>query len=235
MSEYLSRTEILVGEEGLNKLRNSHVAVFGAGGVGGYVIEALARSGIGTITIIDGDTVSASNINRQIIATTATIDKLKTQAFAERINLINPTCKVITKSVYFTKDNQSDFNFSDYSYVVDAIDMVSSKVLLAICCRDAKTPIMASMGAGGKLSATSFYVDDIYKTSVCPLAKVMRRELKKVGIKKLKCVYSKEYANFSTIKSDDSPGRNIPGSIAYTPAIAGLMIAGEVINDLLKK
>lgn len=235
MSERFSRTEILLGPDGLSRLKQAHVAVFGAGGVGGYVIEALARSGVGTITIVDGDTVSVSNINRQIIALSNTVGKLKTESFKERIALINPDCSVITRSVYFTKENKCDFNFSDYSYVVDAIDMVSSKVLLATSCADTETPIISSMGTGGKLSATKFFVADIYKTSVCPLARVMRRELKKAGIRKLKCVYSQEYSDFRTIKDSSSPGRNIPGSISYTPAIAGLMIAGEVICDLLKQ
>lgn len=232
MSDFSQRTEMLIGAEGLAKLKAAHVAVFGAGGVGGYVIEALARAGIGQLTIVDGDTISPTNLNRQIIATTDTIGANKTDAFKARIATINPDCKVNTITKYLTKETASEFDFTGFDYVVDAIDMVTAKVIIATTCQDLKIPEIASMGTGGKLTTCNFHIADIYKTSVCPLAKAMRKQLKEAGIKKLKCLYSTELPPQANVQSEN--GRHIPGSISYTPAIAGLMIAGEVIQDILK-
>lgn len=226
---------MMFGKEGIEKLNHSRVAVFGIGGVGGYTVEALARTGIGTIYLIDNDTVSLTNINRQIIATHKTIGMLKTDAAKQRIMEINPLCTVNCKSTFFTPDTAIDFDFSQYDYVVDAIDTVSGKIELAVQCAKAGTPLISSMGAGNKLDPTRFEVTDIYKTSVCPLAKVMRRELKARGIKRLKVVYSKE----EPIKPIEDSGeavagrRAIPSSNAFVPSVVGLIIAGEVIKDLL--
>lgn len=236
MSEKFIRTEFLLGKAALEKLKNAKVAVFGVGGVGGYTVEALARSGVGNIDIIDNDTVSVSNINRQIIATYDTVGKLKVDVARERILSINPEACVRAYNTFYTPETASEFDFSDYDYVVDAIDTVTGKISLIMQCNQANVPIISSMGAGNKLDPTAFEVTDIYKTSVCPLARVMRTELKKRGIKKLKVVYSKEKPIKPIFSGDEplSPGkRQIPGSIAFVPSVAGLIIAGEVIKDLV--
>lgn len=226
---------MMFGKEGIEKLNNTRVAVFGIGGVGGYTVEALVRTGIGTIDLIDNDTVSLTNINRQIIATHKTIGMLKTDAAKERIMDINPLCRVNCRNTFFTPETSGEFDFSKYDYVVDAIDTVAGKIELAMQCAKAGTPIISSMGAGNKLDPTRFEVADIYKTSVCPLAKVMRRELKARGIKKLKVVYSKEEAVKPVESCDETTvgRRAIPSSNAFVPSVVGLIIAGEVIKDLL--
>ena len=228
-----SRTALLIGEEGVEKLKNSRVAVFGVGGVGGYVIEALARSGVGSLELIDKDTVSVSNINRQIIALHSTVGRLKTEVMAERVKDINPACKVSVRNLFYLPETAEEFDFSSYDYVVDAIDTVSGKIALIEQAKKANVPVISSMGAGNKLDATAFEVADITKTSVCPLARVMRRELKKRGIEHLKVVYSKEEPLPSAL-TDEESGKSIPGSIAFVPSVVGLIIAGEVIKDLIK-
>lgn len=227
MSEQFSRIEMLIGEENLAKLTNSHVAVFGIGGVGGYTVEALVRSGIGAIDIIDNDKVAESNLNRQIIALNSTIGKYKVDVAKERILDINPDIKINTHKIFYTPETSSQFDFAKYDYIVDAIDTVSGKIELVMQANQTQTPIISSMGAGNKMNPADFEVSDIYKTSVCPLAKVMRHELKKRKIKKLKVVYSKE----PPIKQE---GRRIPASNAFVPSTAGLIIASEVIKDLIK-
>lgn len=240
MENQFIRTQMLVGKQGIEKLKNSTVAVFGIGGVGGYTVEALARSGVGTIVIIDNDTVSLSNINRQIIATHDTLGMLKTDAAELRIKSINPDCTVVKHNCFFLPENADSFDFSKYDYVVDAIDTVSGKIELVMKAISAGAPIISSMGAGNKLDPTQFEVADISKTSVCPLARVMRRELKKRGVNHLKVVYSKEQAitpfEADEIKDekDFARRRSLPGSIAFVPSVAGLIIAGEVIKDLTK-
>ena len=219
---------MLIGAEALKKLASAHVAVFGVGGVGGYVVEALARSGVGNIDVIDADTVSVSNINRQIIATEKTVGRNKVDVCAERIKDINPDANVNAYKVFYLPDNEDKFDFTKYDYVVDAVDTVAAKIALAVNAGKAGTPIISSMGAGNKLDPTAFEVSDICKTSVCPLAKVMRRELKERGVKKLKVVYSKE----QPIKNGG--GSRTPGSIAFVPSVVGLIIAGEVVKDLIK-
>ena len=258
MQYQFSRTGLLLGEEAVDYLNHCRVAVFGVGGVGGFTVEALARSGIGTIDIIDNDKVCLSNINRQIIATHKTIGMDKVDVMKERILEINPNATVHVYKCFFLPETRGQFDFSQYDYVVDAVDTVTAKIELVMACKEAEVPIISSMGAGNKLDPTMFEVADIYKTSVCPLAKVMRRELKKRGVKKLKVVYSKEEAltpreltGFAeteeekemnaqeeskvTIELDDSRNtkkRATPGSIAFVPSVAGLIIAGEVIKDL---
>ncbi|MGN0165479.1 MAG: ThiF family adenylyltransferase [Lachnospiraceae bacterium] len=238
MTEQFSRTELLFGSKAMERLTKAHVAVFGVGGVGSYVTEALARSGIGTLDLIDNDIVCLSNLNRQIIATRSTLGMLKVDAAKARILDINPDCTVNTHNVFFTPETADDFDFTKYDYIVDAIDTVTGKIRLVMQANEAGTPIISSMGAGNKLDPAGFMVSDIYKTSVCPLAKVMRRELKKRGIKKLKVVYSKEIALTPDPVSDDNADasaatrRSIPGSTAFVPGAAGLIIAGEVIADL---
>lgn len=236
MSERFARTELLFGKEAMDKLKNARVAVFGVGGVGGYVVEALARSGVGAIDIIDNDTVSVTNINRQIIATTKTIGSYKVDVMRERILEINPDCQVHAFKCFYLPENKDEFDFSKYSYVVDAIDTVTAKIQLAVEAQDKNTPIISSMGTGNKFNPTEFEVADIYKTSVCPLAKVMRKELKKRNVKKLKVVYSKEEPKSpgeSGGKEECPKGRrSIPGSTAFVPPVAGLIIASEVIKDL---
>ncbi len=229
MENQFSRTETLLGSDAMEKLKNSRVAVFGAGGVGGYVIEALARSGIGAIDIIDNDKVGVSNINRQIYALHSTVGEYKTDVAAKRIADINPDAKVRTYKTFFMPDNADEFDFGEYDYVVDAIDTVTAKIELVIRADAADVPIISSMGTGNKVNPTIFEVADIYKTSVCPLAKVMRYELKRRGIKRLKVIYSKE----EPVKTDLGGGR-IPASCAFVPSVAGLIIAGEVIKDLTK-
>ena len=228
-----SRTAILIGEENLQKLKNARVAVFGVGGVGGYVVEALARSGVGSLDLIDKDTVSESNVNRQIIALHSTVGKLKTEVAAERAKDINPDICVRTHNLFYLPETANQFDFSAYDYIVDAIDTVSGKIALIERAKEANTPVISSMGAGNKLDPTKFEVADISKTSVCPLARVMRRELKKRGIEHLKVVYSKEEPLPSPLIDEES-GKSIPGSIAFVPSVVGLILAGEVIKDLIK-
>ncbi len=233
MDKRFSRTEMLLGEDKMKKLFSARVAVFGAGGVGGYAIEALARSGVGAIDIVDDDVVCESNINRQIIATDKTVGRYKADVAAERVKDINPECDVVARKVFFSPETASLFDFSSYDYVVDAIDTVTGKIRLVEECEKAGVPIISSMGAGNKLDPTAFKVTDIYKTSVCPLAKVMRTELKKRKIKKLKVVYSEEQPikPFSG-ESEDGKRRATPGSVAFVPSVVGLIMAGEVVKDV---
>ncbi len=231
MSESFERTERLIGKAAVNRLKGKRVAVFGIGGVGGYVVEALARSGVGKLDLIDCDTVSKSNINRQIIALSSTVGKLKVEAACERIRDINPDINVNTYPIFYSPETADAVDFSQLDYVVDAIDSVSGKIELVMRASKANVPIISAMGAGNKLDATAFEVADIYKTSVCPLARVMRYELKKRGIKHLKVVYSKEPP---IAQHTDGASRPVPASIAFVPSVAGLIIAGEVIKDLIK-
>lgn len=224
MDERFSRTELILGSDAMSRLASSRVAVFGVGGVGGYTVEALARSGVGAIDLIDNDVINLSNINRQIIALQSTIGKYKVDVAEERIKEINPQCRVKTYKTFYLPDTSNQFDFSEYDYIVDAIDTVSGKIEIIVNAEKSGTPVISSMGAGNKLNPADFEVADIYKTSVCPLARVMRHELKKRGIKKLKVVYSKEEA----IKTDS----DVPGSTAFVPSVAGLIIASEVIKDL---
>ena len=238
MEHPFSRTELLLGKENMQKLKNARVAVFGVGGVGGHVVEALVRSGVGSLDLIDNDTVAISNLNRQIIATQKTIGMPKTQAAKERILEINPDCVVSCHDMFYLPETSVMFDFTQYDYVVDAIDTVSGKISLVEQAQAANVPIISSMGAGNKMDPTAFQVADIYKTSVCPLAKVMRHELKKRGIKKLKVVYSQEVAMtpLDTNHPEEGAGRRrqTPGSNAFVPSVVGLIIAGEVIKDLTK-
>ena len=231
MKETFVRTKNLIGDAAMEKLANSRVAVFGIGGVGGHVVEALARSGVGALDLIDKDTVSVSNINRQIIALHSTVGKYKVEAMKERIADINPDCRVETYNCFYLPETKDQFDFSKYDYIVDAVDTVTAKLTLVCEANEKNVPIISSMGAGNKLNPAMFEVDDIYKTSVCPLAKVMRRELKKRGIKNLKVVYSKEEAiTPSNVEGEE----RVPGSTAFVPSVAGLIIASEVIKDLIK-
>lgn len=236
MSEQFSRTELLIGKENIETLNNSRVAVFGIGGVGGYVVEALARSGVGTLDIIDNDKVCISNINRQIIATWKTIDRDKVDVAEERIHDINPNAVVNKYKIFYMPDTAEQFDFSQYDYVVDAIDTVTGKIRLVEEAVKYNVPIISSMGTGNKMDATAFEVSDIYKTSVCPLAKVMRKELKKRNIDRLKVVYSKEKSMTPISEEGIETGKRkqTPGSNAFVPSVAGLIIAGEVIKDLIK-
>lgn len=230
--EQFSRIINLIGENGLKILNKSRIAVFGIGGVGGYAVEALARSGIGTIDIIDSDAVDISNLNRQIIATHNSVGFQKVDIAEKRIFDINPHITVNKYPVFFNQDTVNDFDFTKYNYVIDAIDTVSSKLLLIETAQKNNTPIISSMGTGNKLDATKLEVSDIYKTSVCPLARVMRYELKKRGIKKLKVVYSKEEP-IKPINQENEKGRNIPASMVFVPACAGMTLASEVVKDLI--
>lgn len=231
MSEEFSRTELLLGEAAMEKLAAARVAVFGVGGVGGYTVEALVRSGIGAIDIIDNDTVSVSNLNRQIIALRSTVGQYKVDVFEERIRQINPDCRVRKFRTFFTPDTAGEFDFSRYDYVVDAIDTVTGKIELAVRCSECGTPIISSMGAGNKLDPAMLEVADIYETSVCPLARVMRYELRKRNIPALKVVYSKEKPIIP--KGEKNGGRSVPGSTAFVPSAAGLIAASEVIKDII--
>jgi tRNA A37 threonylcarbamoyladenosine dehydratase len=233
MSEQFLRTELLIGKEGIEKLSKSRVAVFGIGGVGGYVVEALVRSGIGAIDIIDNDTVCESNINRQIYATTKTLGKNKVDVAKERILEINPNIKVNTFQMFFTPQTADEFDFSNYDYIVDAIDTVVGKLSLIEKAKEYEVPIICSMGAGNKLDPTKFEVADISKTSVCPLARVIRTELKKRKIKDVKVVYSKEQPIKPNSTLNPQTNKQTPGSIAFVPSVAGLIIAGEVIKDII--
>lgn len=236
MTHRFSREELLLGSEKLGKLANARVAVFGAGGVGSYVVEALARSGVGAIDIIDGDTVSLTNINRQLIALENTVGRSKVEVARERVLKINPECNVRAIDLFFTAENDGNLNFADYDYIADAIDTVSSKIELIMRAKAAGVPIISCMGTGNKLDPMAFKAADISKTSVCPLARVMRRELKKRGIEHVKVVYSEEIAR-TPLAADDSDtkgtaGRPTPGSMAFVPGAAGLLIAGEIVKDL---
>lgn len=231
MENQFKRTEMLIGETALNKLKNCRVAVFGIGGVGSICAEALVRSGIGTLDVVDNDIVDITNLNRQIIATHKTVGKNKVDVFEERAKEINPEVIINKHNFFFSKDTSSLFDFRNYDYVIDAIDSVSSKIELVLKSQEANTPIISSMGTGNKLNAAELEVTDIYKTSVCPLARVMRYELKKRSVKKLKVVYSKEEPIKSAV---DENGKSIPASSSFVPTAAGLIIAGEVIKDLIK-
>lgn len=238
MINQFSRTALLVGNDGLSKLNNSKVAVFGIGGVGSYTAEALARSGVGTLVLVDNDIVSTTNINRQIIALHSTVGKYKVDVMKQRILDINPDAQVITHKTFYLP-GEDDEIITGCDYVVDAIDTVAGKMGLVQACNDKNIPIISSMGCGNKLDPSRFAVTDIYKTEGCPLARVMRRELKKKGIKSLKVVFSseppcKQYTNIEIEKIDDnSSRRQLPGSIAFVPSVAGLMVAGEVIRDII--
>lgn len=250
MLTQFSRTELLLGKDSMEKLKNSRVAVFGIGGVGGYVCEALVRSGVGAFDLIDDDKVCLTNLNRQIIATRKTVGKYKTEVMRDRILEINPQADVSLHQCFFLPENSDEFPFEEYDYVVDAVDTVTAKIELVMKAQAMNVPIISSMGAGNKLDGSMFRVADIYKTKVCPLAKVMRRELKKRGVKKLKVVYSEE---MPTRPIEDMaiscrsncicpPGaahkcterRDIPGSVAFVPSVVGLIIAGEVVKDLCR-
>lgn len=231
--EKFSRTELLIGKNAVEKLAKSRVAVFGVGGVGGYVVEALVRSGVGTLDLIDNDDVSISNINRQIIATTKTVGRSKVEVAKERALEINPDVKINVYQMFYTPDTASQFDFSQYDYVVDAIDTVGGKLSLVEMSKLAEVPIICAMGAGNKLDSTKFEVADISETSVCPLARVMRTELKKRNISDVKVVYSKEIPQKSDL-IDEKTGKSIPGSISFVPSVVGLIIAGEVVKDLIK-
>lgn len=232
MKEQFERTELLLGEEAVAHLQKKRVAVFGIGGVGGFTAEALVRSGIGAIDIIDKDVVDITNINRQIIATHRTVGMPKVQVMRERLLDINPDCEIRMHECFFLPETAEQFAFSDYDYVVDAVDTVTAKLELVMRADQAGVPIISAMGAGNKLDASLFEVADISKTSVCPLARVMRRELKKRGIHHLKVVYSKEEPLTPKQKIQEDGRRMLPGSVAFVPSVAGLLIAGEVIRDL---
>ena len=249
MLNQFSRSELVFGKDAMERLKNARVAVFGIGGVGGYTVEALARSGVGALDLVDDDKVCITNLNRQILATRSTVAKYKVDVARDRILDINPNCQVTTHQTFFMPDTADQFDFSQYDYVVDAIDTVTGKIALVVKAKEAGTPIICAMGAGNKMDPTRFEVTDIYKTSVCPLAKVMRTECRKRKIKHLKVVYSKEPA--MTPIEDDSiscknhcicpPGtqrkctirRSVPGSNAFVPSVAGLIIGGEVVKDLV--
>ncbi len=239
MNEF-SRSELLLGAEGIQKLKESSVAVFGVGGVGSFTVEALVRSGVENIAIFDDDKVCITNINRQLIATRKTVGKNKVEVMRDRILEINPKVSVEIHQVFYGADNADEFDLSKYNYIVDAIDTVSSKLILIERAKEANTPIISSMGAGNKLDPTRFEVTDIYKTSMCPLARAMRSELRKRGVESLKVVYSKEPA-LKPIGNEDETERNstsrkqIPGSVSFVPSVAGLIIAGEVIKDIIGK
>jgi tRNA A37 threonylcarbamoyladenosine dehydratase len=251
MLNQFSRTELLLGKEAMDRLQGARVAVFGIGGVGGYVCEALVRSGVGAFDLIDDDKVCLTNLNRQIIATRKTVGKYKAEVMKERILEINPEVSVTTHLCFFLPENADEFAFSDYDYIVDAVDTVTAKLELVMKAREMNVPIISCMGAGNKLDGSLFRVADIYQTKVCPLAKVMRRELKKRGVDKLKVVYSEEkpirpIEDMSIscrtncicppgAKHKCTERRDIPGSVAFVPPVAGLLIAGEVVKDLTRK
>lgn len=241
MSEQFTRTQLLFGSDAMKKLVSSRVAVFGVGGVGGYVVEALVRSGIGAIDIVDDDKVCLSNLNRQIIALHSTVGRYKVDVAEARIRDINPECKVFKHRMFYVPETRDHFDFSQYDYVVDAIDTVKGKLELVMQAQEANVPIISSMGAGNKTDPAAFEVSDIYKTSVCPLAKVMRYELRKRGVKHLKVVYSKEqplvpHSDLASASAElPQPGRRtVPGSTAFVPSAVGLIIASEVVKDLIK-
>lgn len=246
-----SRSELLLGKENMEKLSHAKVAVFGVGGVGGYVVEALARTGVGHFVIVDSDTVCITNINRQIIATMQSVGKYKVDVMKARILDINPNAQVEVHKCFYLPENAHEFDFSEYSYVVDAVDTVTAKLEIIMRAKEAGVPVISSMGAGNKMDPTKFEVADIYKTSICPLAKVMRHECRKRGIKKLKVVYSTETPlrplkeeihdsmtgkeDAADLNSADKKKRDVPGSLAFVPSVAGLILAGEVVKDLTAK
>ena len=238
MTDRFSRTEMLLGSDAMEKLRNARVAVFGLGGVGGYIVEALARSGVGALDIIDNDTVSITNLNRQIVAVEETVGMPKTEAAKMRIMQINPDCKVTAYNTFYMPENSSDFDFAQYDYIADAIDTVTAKIELVMNANKCGTPIICSMGTGNKLNPAELEVADIYKTSVCPLARIMRYELKRRGIKKLKVVYSKEMPIVPTgaaaekCRAESTGKKNVPGSTAFVAAVAGMIIASEIVKDI---
>ncbi len=236
MEEAFSRTELLLGKEKMEKLRAARVAVFGIGGVGSYTVEALVRSGVGALDLIDSDRIAPSNLNRQIIALRDTLGEYKVDAAKARIASISPDCAVRTYPIFYTPETAGVFDFAEYDYVVDAIDTVSAKIDLVMRAQAAGVPIISSMGAGNKLDPTRFEVADIYKTSVCPLARVMRTELRRRGVKRLKVVYSTEppISPAGTAEKREGSGRPVPGSAAFVPSVAGLILAAEVIRDLTK-
>lgn len=248
MLNQFSRTQLLLGKEGIDRLAEAKVAVFGIGGVGGYVVEALARSGVGSFVLVDDDKVCLTNLNRQIIATRSTVGKYKTDVMRDRILDINPQAQVEVRQCFYLPENADEFDFSEYSYVVDAVDTVTAKLEIIMRAKQTGTPVISSMGAGNKLDPTKFQVADIYDTTICPLARVMRRELRKRNVKNLKVVYSTEKSIRPLEDMSIScrtncicpPGakhkcterRDIPGSVAFVPSVAGLIIAGEVVKDL---
>lgn len=235
MSEWLERTKMLLGERAVEALGKSRVAVFGIGGVGGYACEALVRSGVGAFDLIDSDRVSESNLNRQIIATRKTIGRYKTEVMKERILEINPDADVTIHNCFFLPECADEFPFAQYDYVIDAVDTVTAKIALIVKAKETGVPIISSMGAGNKLDGSLFEVADIYQTKICPLARVMRRELKKRGVKDLKVVYSKEEpTRLKNTEKEAQKGREIPGSVAFVPSVAGLLLAGEAVKDLVK-
>lgn len=235
-NETFSRTALLIGEEGIRRLQEAKVAVFGIGGVGGYTVEALARSGIGHLLLVDHDVVSRSNLNRQIIALQSTVGQYKTSVMKARIADICPETEVETKECFFLPENAEEFSFEEYDYVVDAIDTVSGKLALAAACEQAGTPLISAMGAGNRRNPSGFKVTDIYSTSMCPLARVMRRELKKRGIRSLKVVCSDEKSGvLEEQRGSESAGKAITGSLVFVTGTAGLLLASEVVKDLLVK
>ena len=241
MEEQFIRTQMLLGSEAMNRLRNSRVAIFGIGGVGGYAAEALARSGIGAFDLIDMDMVSISNINRQIIAAMSTVGRYKTEVMRDRILDINPQADVVVHNCFYLPENEQEFNFNQYDYIVDAVDTVTAKISIICKAKKLQIPVISSMGAGNKMDAAAFRAGDISNTSVCPLARVMRRELKKRGIDSLKVVYSKEkpmkpMEEFMEESSDTgmlSNRRSTPGGVSFVPPVAGLLLAGEVVKDII--
>lgn len=226
------RTEMLLGEQALTKLTNAHVAVFGLGGVGSYCAEALARAGVGALTIVDDDVIADSNINRQLYALTSTVGKYKTDVAAERIADINPTCVVTKKRIRYNETTTNEFGFAKFDYVVDAIDTVASKLLLAELCAKLGVPLVSCMGTGNKLDPTAFRVADVFQTKVCPLAKVMRRELKRRGVNALKVVYSEEEP-LTPSQLETTSKRQTPGSVSFVPPVAGMILASVVVKDLI--
>ncbi|MCR4883435.1 MAG: tRNA threonylcarbamoyladenosine dehydratase [Clostridiales bacterium] len=237
MNEF-SRTQLLLGEKAMNRLASSRIAIFGIGGVGGYVVEALARSGVGALDLVDNDTVSLTNLNRQIIALHSTLGQFKVDVARDRILDISPSCRVQTYRTFFLPETASLFDFAQYDYVVDAVDTVKAKLELVLSAKEAGVPIISCMGAGNKLNPSAFRIDDIYSTSVCPLARVMRSECRKHGIDHLKVLYSTEPPITPFVLGDEQPPdgkRSIPGSTAFVPSVAGLMIAADVISDLISQ
>ncbi len=232
MEDRFSRTRLLLGDHGMDRLKNARVAVFGIGGVGGYTTEALARCGLGALDLIDKDKISPSNLNRQIIATSKTIGQYKTDAMRDRILEIDPSIQVTVYPCFYLPETKDQFDFSQYDYIVDAVDTVTAKIQLALDAKAAGVPIISSMGAGNKLDASAFQVADLYETSVCPLARVMRRELRKRQISHLKVVYSTEEPIQPKAEPEAAGKKPVPGSVAFVPAVAGMIIAGEVVRDL---
>ncbi len=234
MKEQFSRTARVLGENSIEVLSNCRVAVFGIGGVGGHAVEALARAGVGAIDLIDSDTVSVSNINRQAVALHSTVGRPKVEVMRDKILDINPECKVSTHQCFYLPETAENFDFSKYSYVLDCVDTVAAKIDIICRAKELNIPIISAMGAGNKLDPTAFRVADIFDTKVCPLARIMRTNLKKRGIKSLKVVYSEEIPLSSTEK-DPETGRSIPGSVPFVPSVMGLIMAGQTVKDLVKK